>query len=74
MVRFEKEVHGVNVGTRYLNERSAQEMVYFISKAIVHEKILEPLNTKKRIYFSILFDSSFNGKTMDKKGICNQII
>ena len=69
MVRFEKEVHGVNVRTGYLNERSAQEMVYIISKAIVHEKVLEPLNTKKCIYFSILFGGSSIAKKMDEKEI-----
>ena len=69
MVRFEKEVHGVKVGMGYLNEQSAQEMVYFISKAIVQEKILESLNSKKRIYFSIIFDDSSNAKTIDEKEI-----
>ena len=69
MVRFEKEVYGMNVGTRYLNEQLAQEMVYFISDAIVHEKISELLNKKKHIYFSILFDSPSNRKTMDEKEV-----
>ena len=44
-------------------------MVYFIYKANVHEKIPEPVNTKKHIYFSTLFDSSSNAKTMDEKEV-----
>ena len=42
-------------------------MVYFISKAIMHEKILELSNTKK--LFSILFDGTSNAKTMDEKEV-----
>ena len=35
----------------------------------MHEKISEPVNTKKHIYFSTLFDSSSNAKTMDEEEV-----
>ena len=44
MVKFEKEVHKVDVGTGYLTTNAAQEMVMFLSKSIVAENITDPLN------------------------------
>ena len=42
-------------------------MVILLSKSIITENITDPLNSGSKIYFSLLFDGSFSGKTMDEK-------
>ena len=44
-------------------------MVLYLSKSIVEENIAIPLNERKRLYFSMLFDGSSNAKTMDEKEV-----
>ena len=68
-VKFQKEVHKVDVGTRYLSANTAQEMVMFLSKSTVIENITNPLNSGLRIWSSLLFDESLSAKTMDKKDL-----
>ena len=50
LVRFEKDIHKVNVGTGYLNNKSCSEIIHYLSKAMVQENITEPLNNKERLY------------------------
>ena len=69
LVRFDKDVCKVDVGTGYLNNNAAQKMLPYLSKSIIAEHITEPLNMGERLYFSILFDGSSSAKTMDKKKV-----
>ena len=67
LVCFEKEVYKVNVRTGYLNKTAVQEILLFLSKSMITENIMEPLNSGGRTYFSLLTDGSSSAKTMDKK-------
>ena len=67
LVCFEKEVYKVNVRTGYLNKTAVQEIPLFLSKSMITENIMEPLNSGDRTYFSLLTDGSSSAKTMDKK-------
>ena len=67
MVKFEKEVDKVDVGTEYLTTNAAQEIVMFLSMLIVAKSITDLLNSEPRIYFNLLFDGSSSAKTMDEK-------
>ena len=67
LVCFEKEVYKVNVRTGYLNKTAVQEILLFLSKSMITENIMEPLNSGDRTYFSLLTDGSSSAKTMDKK-------
>ena len=69
LVHFTKEFYNVDVGSGYLQNVSAKEMVLYLSKSIVEENIAIPLNERKRLYFSMLFDGSSNAKTMDEKEV-----
>ena len=59
-------VNHVDVGTGYLSDVATKEMNMYLSKSIVAEKILDPINSGERLYFSLLFDGSSNAKTMDE--------
>ena len=67
LVTFQKDGCHVDVRTGYLLDVAAKEMIMHLSKSIVAEKILDPLNSCERLYFSLIFDGSSNGKTMDEK-------
>ena len=67
LVCFGKEVYKVNVRTGYLNKTAVQEIPLFLSKSMITENIMEPLNSGDRTYFSLLTDGSSSAKTMDKK-------
>ena len=56
LVCFEKEVYKVNVRTGYLNKTAVQEILLFLSKSMITENIMEPLNSGDRTYFSLLTD------------------
>ena len=67
LICLEKEVHKVNFGKGYLNKTAAQEILLFLSKSMITENIMEPLNSGERRYFSLLSDGSSIAKTMDEK-------
>ena len=67
LICLEKEVHKVNFGKGYLNKTAAQEILLFLSKSMITENIMEPLNSGERRYFSLLSDGSSITKTMDEK-------
>ena len=69
LVRFQKDIYKVDVGTGYLNNKAAQEILLFLSRSIIKENITEPLNSGKRLYFSLLTDGSSSAKTMDEKEV-----
>jgi hypothetical protein len=69
LVRFDKDVYKVDLGTGYLNNNAAQKILLYLSKSVVAEHITEPLNNGERLYFSILFDGSSSAKTMDEKEV-----
>ena len=67
MVTFQKDMYHVDVGTGYLSDVAAKEMIMYLSKSIVAENITDPLHSGERLYFSLLFDGSSNAKTIDEK-------
>ena len=69
MVTFQKDAYQVDVGTGYLLDVAAEEMIMHLSKSIVPEilNITDPLNSGEKLYFSLLFDGLSNDKTMDEK-------
>ena len=67
LICLEKEVHKVNFGKGYLNKTAAQEILLFLSKSMITENVMEPLNSGERRYFSLLSDGSSIAKTMDEK-------
>ena len=69
MVRFEKDVHKVGLGTVYLNRQSGTEMISYLSKAIVMENITELLNKGEQKYYSLLFDGSSSAKAINEKEV-----
>ena len=42
---FQKDVYHVDVGTGYLLDVAAKEMIMYLSKSIVTENIVDPLNS-----------------------------
>ena len=42
---FEKKFYKVNVGTGYLNETAVLESLLFLSKLMLDENIMEPINS-----------------------------
>ena len=69
LAHFEKDYHNVQLGSGYLSQDAAQEILQYISNSILEEKVTLPLNSGKRCYFSLLFDGSSSAKTMDDKEI-----
>lgn len=66
-VNFEKDVHKVDVGNGFLNEKSGQEMSMFLSNSLLRENVVKPLNDGRRKFFSLLYDGSSSAKTNDEK-------
>ena len=67
IAKFEKDVHGVDLGGGYLTRTACTEIIHFLAKNEMKENITEPLNSGKRHYYSLLSDGSSNAKTMDEK-------
>ena len=66
-VNFEKKHHDVDLGSSYLNEKSAAEMVKYISISKRITGITEPFNNGELNYYSVCFDGSSTAKTVDEK-------
>ncbi|XP_002130702.2 uncharacterized protein LOC100179588 [Ciona intestinalis] len=65
-----KETFDINLGLGYRTDKAASEILQYLSQAILEKDITEPLNTGSRLYFSILFDGSYNAKNpSDKKEV-----
>ena len=69
MVSFEERVHQVDMGSSYNSDKSAKEIVSYLSKSIVLTEITEPLNSNAVNYYSVLNDGSSSAKTNDEKEI-----
>ena len=66
-VNFEKDIHKVDVGNGFLNNKSGQEITIFLSNSLLRENVVKPLNEGRRLYFSLLYDGSSSAKTNDEK-------
>ena len=64
---FEKNVHKVDIGIGFLNDKSAQELILFLSTFLLRENVVNPLNDETKLYFSLLYDRSSSAKTSDEK-------
>ena len=64
---FEKNVHKVDMGIGFLNDKSGQELILFLSHFLLRENVVDPLNDGPRLYFSLLYDGSSSVKTFDEK-------
>jgi hypothetical protein len=58
MASFEERVHHVDLGASYNSDKSAKEIVSYISKSFVLTEITEPLNSNAVNYYIILNDGS----------------
>ena len=67
LVTFQKDMYHIDVRTGYLSNVAAKEMIMYLSKSIEAENIMDPVNSRERLYFSLLFDGSSNAKTIDEK-------
>ena len=66
-IKYEKDVHKINIGSGYLNRQAASIMTSFVAKHIRKMRITDPLNKRDSIYFSLFYDGSSSAKTMDEK-------
>ena len=64
---FEKEFHNVDLGNSYLSGTSCHEMLTYLSRLIITNNIMKPLNDGTMRYYSINNGGSSSAKTMDKK-------
>ena len=67
LVTFQKDMYHIDVQTGYLSNVAAKEMIMYLSKSIEAENITDPVNSRERLYFSLLLDGSSNAKTMNEK-------
>ena len=67
MASFEERVHHVDLGSSYNSDKSAKEIVSYISKSIVLTEITEPLNNDDVKYYSILNDEAAVPKLLMRK-------
>ena len=64
---FEKNVHKVDMGISFLNDKSGQELILFLSNFLLRENVVDPLNDGTRLYFRLPYDRSSSAKTSDGK-------
>ena len=67
IANFEKQIPNVDLGQSYLTDTSCREMLFYLSKSIVLENIMELLNDRMIRYYSVHSDRSRSAKTMDEK-------
>ena len=66
-IKFERDIHKVDLGTSYTSDTSCHEMLSYLSKSILLNNITDPLNDGRIRYYSVHNDGSSSAKTMDEK-------
>ena len=66
LVKFNKNVMGVNLGNGYLTRKAGAEIVHYFSQSLMFKKVTEPINGSEIWYYSVLNNGSRSAKTMDK--------
>jgi len=66
-VKFERNVHSVNLGTGFLTDTACKEILLYLAQSIIEENITLPLNESKVFYYSIHNDGSSSAKTNNEK-------
>ena len=66
-LNFEKNIHKVDLGCSYLDDKAGAEITEFLSRSILLKNITEPLNSDTIHYYSVMFDGSSSPKTLDEK-------
>ena len=64
---FKRNVHKVDMGIGFLNDKSGQELILFLSNFLLREGVVDPFNDGTRLYLSLLYDESSSAKTSDEK-------
>ena len=64
---FDKNVHEVDMATGFLNVKSGQELILFLSNFLLHENVVDASNDGTRLHFSLLYDGSSSATTSDEK-------
>ena len=64
---FEKNVHKVDMGNGFLNDKSGQKLILFLPNFLLRENVIDPLNDGPRLHFSLLYDESPPAKTSYEK-------
>ena len=65
--KFEQNIHKVDLGSSYLDDKAGAEITEFLSRSILLKNITEPLNPDTIHYYSVMFDGSSSMKTLDEK-------
>ena len=65
--KFEKNIHKVDLGGSYLDDKAGAEITEFFSHSILLKNITEPLNSDTIHYYSVMFDGSSSTKHLDEK-------
>ena len=65
--KFEKDIHGVDLGHAYMNRKDCAEIISYLPKTDKIDNVTSSLNDGRSIYYSVLSDGSSNAKTMDEK-------
>ena len=66
---FQRNSHGVELGNGFLTNKSGREVTIYLSTSLLRDNIVQPLNEKYHLYFSLLFDGSSAAKMMKKNFI-----
>ena len=66
LVKFNKNVNGVNLENGYLTRKSRAEIVHYLSQSAMLKKVTEPINGLEIRCYGVLNDRSSSAKTMDE--------
>ena len=61
---LEKDTQKVNIRSSFLSDKSPREMTLYLSKSLLRENVVKPLNEGRTLYFS---DGSSSSKINDEK-------
>ena len=64
---MKKNVRKVDLGIGFLNDKSGQELILFLSSFLLRKNVVDPLNDGTRLYFCLLYDGASSAKTSDEK-------
>ena len=65
--KFEKDVHGVNLGSSFLKDTDSREMLQYLTKSIISSNITTRLNDGLVRYYTVHNNGGSSAKTMDEK-------
>ena len=64
---FERDSDRVELGNGFLTNKSGWEMTIYLNTSLLRDTIVQPLNEKYHLYFSLLYNGSSAEKINDEK-------